>query len=81
MEIVTELLPGCLLLQPKKFEDHRGYFVKTYHEGQCAALGVNLDILEEFYSISHKKVVRGMHFRSPPHAHDKQVHCTRGGCA
>jgi len=78
MEMVKELLPGCVLLQPKKFEDHRGYFVKTYHEGLCAALGVNLDIREEFYSISHKNVMRGMHFQLPPHAHDKLVYCTRG---
>lgn len=78
MEVLKELLPGCFLLQPKKFEDQRGCFVKTYHEGLCAALGVNLEIREEFYSISHKNVVRGMHFQLPPHAHVKLVYCTRG---
>lgn len=78
MEIVAELLPGCFLLQPKCFEDHRGVFVKTYHEDLCAALGVNLDICEEFYSISHKNVVRGMHFQLPPHDHNKLVYCTHG---
>ena len=78
MELVKELLPGCFLLQPKRFEDQRGCFVKTYHEGLCAALGVNLEIREEFYSISQKNVLRGMHFQLPPHAHDKLVYCTRG---
>lgn len=78
MEIVQELLPGCFLLQPKRFEDHRGVFVKTYHEDLCTALGVNLDIREEFYSISHKNVLRGMHFQLPPHDHDKLVYCTCG---
>lgn len=78
MELIKELLPGCFLLQPKKFEDQRGCFVKTYHEGLCAALGVNLEIREEFYSISHRNVVRGMHFQLPPHAHEKLVYCTRG---
>lgn len=78
MEIVKELLTGCLLLQPTRFEDQRGCFVKTYHEGVCAALGVNLEIREEFYSISHKNVVRGMHFQVPPHAHEKLVYCARG---
>lgn len=78
MEIVAEFLPGCFLLQPKRFEDQRGVFVKTYHEGACAALGVNLEIREEFYSISHRNVVRGMHFQLPPHDHDKLVYCTRG---
>lgn len=78
MELIKELLPGCFLLQPKKFEDQRGCFVKTYHEGMCAGLGANLEIREEFYSISHKNVVRGMHFQLPPNAHEKLVYCTRG---
>lgn len=78
MELIKELLPGCFLLQLKKLEDQRGCFVKTYHEGLCAALGVNLEIREEFYSISHKNVVRGMHFQLPPNAHEKLVYCTRG---
>ena len=78
MEILKMLLPGCFLLQPKKIEDKRGCFVKTYHDELYAALGVNLDIREEFYSISHKNVVRGMHYQLPPHAHDKLVYCTMG---
>ncbi|MHB1200384.1 MAG: dTDP-4-dehydrorhamnose 3,5-epimerase family protein [Polaromonas sp.] len=78
MELITELLPGCFLLQTKRLEDQRGCFVKTYHEGLYAALGVHLEIREEFYSISHKNVVRGMHFQLPPHDHDKLVYCIRG---
>lgn len=78
MKLITELLPGCLLIEPNKFEDHRGYFVKTYHAGLCAELGIDLDIREEFYSVSHKNVVRGMHFQLPPDAHEKLVYCTRG---
>ena len=78
MEILKELLPGCFLLQPKRFEDSRGSFVKTYHEGLCKTLGVNLEIREEFYSVSRKNVIRGMHFQLPPHEHDKLVNCTRG---
>lgn len=79
MKLIKELLPGCFLIQPDRFEDQRGYFVKTYHEGLCAKLGVNLDIREEYYSVSHKNVVRGMHFQRPPHAHEKLVYCIRGG--
>ena len=52
--------------------------MKTYHEGLFLALGVNLDIREEFFSLSHENVVRGMHFQLPPHEHDKLVYCTHG---
>ena len=78
MKLIEELLPGCFLLQPNRVEDQRGCFVKTFHEGMFAALGLNLEIREEFFSISHKNVLRGMHFQLPPHAHDKLVYCTRG---
>ena len=78
MKILKELLPGSFLLEPPRFEDARGTFVKTYHEGICKDLGTNLEIREEFYSISRQDVIRGMHFQLPPHAHDKLVYCTRG---
>ena len=65
-------------MKPNRFEDNRGCFVKTYHEGVCSALGVNLELREEFYSISKKNVVRGMHFQLPPHAHEKLVYCIHG---
>lgn len=65
-------------MQPRKIEDQRGCFVKTYHKAMCTELGVNLDIREEFYSISHKNVLRGMHFQLPPYAHEKLVYCTQG---
>ena len=79
MELLEVLLPGCFLLQTRKLEDQRGCFVKTYHEGWFAALGINLQMREEFYSISHKNVLRGMHFQLPPDAHEKLVYCLRGG--
>ena len=78
MKLIKELLSGCFLLQPNRFEDQRGCFVKTYNQGLLATLGVNLEICEEFFTISHKNVLRGMHFQLPPHAHDKLVYCNRG---
>jgi dTDP-4-dehydrorhamnose 3,5-epimerase/CDP-3, 6-dideoxy-D-glycero-D-glycero-4-hexulose-5-epimerase len=78
MQILAQPLPGCFLVQPKKIADARGYFVKTYHEELYASLGLQLNIREEFYSSSHQNVLRGMHFQSPPHAHEKLVYCVRG---
>ncbi len=78
MEIVKELLPGCFLIQPKKIEDPRGYFVKDYHRVMSAELGVHFEIAEEFFSSSHKNVLRGMHFQMPPDDHEKLVYCPYG---
>ncbi len=70
--------PGLCVLQPRLFEDQRGTFVKTYHQGLFADLGISFTPREEFYSISHRGVLRGMHFQLPPAAHSKLVYCTRG---
>ncbi len=78
MKIIEELLPGCLLLEPQVFTDHRGEFVKTFHDDSMHSLGVDFNLHEEFYSVSHKNVLRGMHFQRAPHAHAKIVYCLTG---
>jgi dTDP-4-dehydrorhamnose 3,5-epimerase len=71
-------LPGVFVLQPRIFEDQRGSFVKTYHETLFDELGIPFKPKEEFFSVSHKNVVRGMHFQTPTQAHDKLVYCPVG---
>lgn len=78
MRIIEQLLPDCYVLQPTRFEDDRGIFVKTFHTDILASLGITFQIREEFYSTSKKGVLRGMHFQLPPHSHDKLVHCIQG---
>ena len=78
MKIVNEILSGCYLIEPKHFIDERGGFTKTYEANIYKSLGLMIDIREEFYSVSHRNVVRGMHFQIPPYDHDKVVYCTNG---
>jgi len=78
MKIIGQPLPDLLLIEPKVFVDHRGDFVKTYHAGLFAELGIAFQPVEEFFSTSHKGVLRGMHFQLPPHDHSKLVYCVRG---
>jgi dTDP-4-dehydrorhamnose 3,5-epimerase len=78
MKIIGEPLPGVKILRPFVFEDERGNFVKPFHEGQFAAHGISLTVLEEFFSTSEAAVLRGMHFQLPPHAHQKIVYCITG---
>ncbi|MDE2395199.1 MAG: dTDP-4-dehydrorhamnose 3,5-epimerase family protein [Burkholderiales bacterium] len=78
------MLPGAWLVRLDRFEDARGVFVKTYarsaFESLLAARGAQgpFDMMEEFYSVSHKNVVRGMHFQVPPHDQAKIVYCVAG---
>src|ERR1035437_6763131 len=78
MTIIQQPFPGTFLIQPKVFADNRGDFVKTFHEPLFLELGIQFMPVEEFFSTSHKNVLRGMHFQMPPHDHDKLVYCIRG---
>lgn len=71
-------LDGLICLETKGFADHRGTFVKTFQAAAFAELGMAFTPREEFYSTSHRHVVRGMHFQAPPAAHDKLVYCASG---
>ena len=78
MKALPTDLPGVWLLQPRVFTDGRGSFVKTYHAGTFRDLGIAFTPREEFFSVSAKDVIRGMHFQLPPAAHDKLVYCVAG---
>jgi dTDP-4-dehydrorhamnose 3,5-epimerase len=71
-------IPGCFEITPRIFRDERGVFVKTFHEDIFAQHGLTTDWREEYYSVSHRGVLRGLHFQLPPHDHDKLVYCTAG---
>ena len=71
-------IPGCYEIVHDCFADARGSFVKTFHQKAFLDLGLRTDWQEEYYSVSAKGVLRGMHFQSPPHAHAKLVSCLQG---
>jgi dTDP-4-dehydrorhamnose 3,5-epimerase/CDP-3, 6-dideoxy-D-glycero-D-glycero-4-hexulose-5-epimerase len=73
-----ELLPGAFHVPLARLADVRGAFVKTHAPSALARLGIHFDLREEFYSLSHRNVIRGMHFQRPPHDHDKIVYCPQG---
>lgn len=71
-------LPGVFILTPGVFKDNRGVFVKTFHREAFLARGLEADFAEQFYSISRRGVLRGLHFQLPPHHHAKLVTCLNG---
>ncbi len=59
-------------------EDARGSFTKVFHEGAFRELGLTTEFREEYFSVSKKNVLRGLHFQLPPADHEKLVWCMRG---
>ena len=71
-------IQGCFELQPKVLDDARGRFVKVFQEQAFAELGLETVFVEEYYSVSHQNVLRGMHFQLPPADQVKMVYCVHG---
>lgn len=78
MKVEEELLSGVWRLGLQIHIDHRGSFVKTFVRSVLASHGLAFEAAEEYYSVSRRHVVRGMHFQLPPHAHAKLVYCAVG---
>ena len=71
-------LAGFRVVRAKVREDARGSFTKVYHEAAFRELGLATDFREEYYSVSKKDVLRGLHFQLPPADHEKLVWCMSG---
>lgn len=78
MEILKTTLNDCWELKPRIFKDDRGSLIKTFHEDTFVSLGLATDFKEEYYSVSKKGVLRGLHFQIPPQDHVKCVTCISG---
>jgi len=76
--ILATPFAGCYEVQPKVLSDSRGSFIKTFHHDEFKSLGLETNFQEEYYSNSHRNVVRGVHFQLPPEDHVKMVYCLDG---
>ena len=78
MKIDKTKLEGVYVINNFHFYDERGSFVKTFNKGQFENESIKFKIEETYFSISHKDVIRGMHFQLPPYDHDKLVFVPKG---
>ena len=71
-------IPGCCEILPSIRKDSRGMFIKIFHATDFKELGLDADFREEYYSVSKRGVLRGLHFQSPPAAVSKLIFCVEG---
>ena len=78
MKIIDTELPGLKILEPKIFEDMRGYFFEAYSRQELTELKVDGEIGQINQSYSCRGVLRGLHFQQPPYAQWKLAQCLAG---
>ena len=78
MKIKKTNLKDLFVIHPFSHADDRGKFVKTFNFDDYTKSGLNTVFQEEYFSVSKKGVLRGMHFQAPPFEHNKLVYCIYG---
>lgn len=77
MNVRETNLPGVLLLEPRVFEDVRGWFMETYHGPRLSLAGINVSFVQDNHSFSREGVLRGLHYQIR-HPQGKLVRVVRG---
>jgi dTDP-4-dehydrorhamnose 3,5-epimerase len=63
MQITTAELPGVMLVEPKVFEDERGFFFESYHKRLFNKEKISLEFVQDNHSRSKQGILRGMHYQ------------------
>lgn len=79
MKVTETKLKGCFVIEPRVFNDDRGYFFESYNKEKFEELtGSKVDFVQDNESFSTKGVLRGLHFQKGEHAQSKLVRVTHG---
>ena len=78
MEIIKTEIDGVVIIEPKVFGDHRGYFFESFSAKDFNAHVREVKFVQDNESKSCYGVIRGLHFQKPPHAQSKLVRVVKG---
>lgn len=64
MKVIRTEIPEVLILEPKVFEDPRGFFLESYNRKTFKdATGLDVEFVQDNHSRSGKNVLRGLHYQ------------------
>lgn len=78
MNVIKTDIQGVVIVEPKVFGDHRGYFFESFSEKDFAEAVGEVKFVQDNESKSSYGVLRGLHFQKPPHAQAKLVRVVKG---
>ena len=70
-------IEDIILLTPRVYKDDRGYFMESYNQKKVEIL-IKDRFVQDNESVSHKGVLRGLHFQLPPYAQSKLIRVVKG---
>lgn len=83
MKIIETSIKDVLIIEPKVFNDARGYFFESFSQREfeekvTPILGHSIHFVQDNESMSSYGVMRGLHFQRPPYTQTKLVRCVKG---
>ena len=83
MNVIKTKINGVLIIEPRVFEDARGYFFESFSQREfdekvAPILGHTVTFVQDNESKSSYGVMRGLHFQCPPFTQSKLVRCVKG---
>lgn len=79
MNIIKTKFADAIVIEPKVFGDHRGFFTESYNKELFKQNGIDMDFIQDNHSLSQQPgTLRGMHYQLNDKAQTKLVRVTRG---
>lgn len=78
MDFIATRFNGLYVVKNIISTDNRGSFIKKYNKEIFESNGIDFELEEQYFSVSKKGVIRGMHFQAPPYQHSKLVYVING---
>jgi dTDP-4-dehydrorhamnose 3,5-epimerase len=78
MKILPTLIPDVKIIEPRVFEDSRGYFFESFSQQLFNEKVSDTVFVQDNESRSTYGVLRGLHFQRPPMAQAKLVRVVEG---
>lgn len=63
MKVIPTEHPEVLVLEPRVFEDARGFFFESFSERHMAEAGIHIKFVQDNHSKSQKGTLRGLHYQ------------------
>jgi dTDP-4-dehydrorhamnose 3,5-epimerase len=78
MEVIKTAIEGVVIIEPRIFNDERGYFFESFSQRDFDAQVREVRFVQDNESKSGYGVLRGLHFQKPPYAQSKLVRVIKG---
>ena len=78
MEVIQTAIEGVVIIEPRLFNDDRGYFFESFSQRDFEKQVRTVRFVQDNESKSSYGVLRGLHFQKPPFAQSKLVRVIRG---